>query len=437
MAAEFQGTNRRNDRMPKAVRYTKGSVIYFEGDEDDRIFILQNGVITLATTDIETGSASTEYVKQGEFLGIKSAFGHFPREETAMAASDSLVIIMTIAEFEQIFTTNKQLIMKMLRVFSNQLRAIHRKIESILKSSAHVDQSTGMLEVAKSFYADKQYKSCCDICFKLLKHFPKANNKDVVAKLYSDAKIRVEKTANRPQQPSKPAVMNAKEASDSAVLKAFSLPSFERFAKEFEKDSVIIAEYEPGATFYLIQAGHVQLVKCVNNAKKNLDILHAGEIFGEMAILENTPRSATCVALDTVKALEFNRSNFELLVTGNPQLALMLLRMFCKRIFDQRRRFRVLCIHDLPTRIADVILLFDEMNHSPGTAERSRRFNLTVQDIAHWAGVSVEIAREEMGKFSKRRKIDMYESYIVVNNIADLRRTVDQNLQIRHVTTRT
>jgi CRP-like cAMP-binding protein len=326
--------------------------------------------------------------------------------------------------------------MKMLRVFSNQLRSIHRKIESILKSTADVDQSAGMTQVAKSFYADEQYKSCCDICFKLLKHFPKAKNKEVIAKLYSDAKLRAEKTAKRQQQPSKPAVINSQEASDSAVLKAFSLPSFERFAKEFEKDSVIIAEYEPGATFYLIQEGHVQLVKCVNDAKKNLDILHSGEIFGEMAILENTPRSATCVALDKVKALEFNKENFELLVTGNSQLALMLLRLFCKRIFDQKRRFRVLCIHDLPTRIADVILLFDEMNPVANTAERSRRFNLTVQDIAHWAGVPVEVAREEMGKFSERRKIDIYESHIVVNNIVDLRRTVDQRLQMRHATTR-
>ena len=412
--------------MPRAVRYKKGSVIYFEGDKDDRIFILQNGVITLASTDIETGAASTEYVKQGEFFGVKSAFGHFPREETVMSASDSLVIVMTVAEFEQVFTANKQLIMKMLRVFSNQLRSIHRKIESILKSTANVDQSAGMMKAAKSFYADAQYKSCCDICLKLLKHFPKAGNKEAVAKLYSDSKTRAEKTAKRLQQQSKPV------AAGSSVLKAFSLPSFERFAKVFEKDSVIIAEYEPGATFYLIQEGHVQLVKCVNDAKKNLDILHSGEIFGEMAILENTPRSATCVAIDTVKALEFTKENFELLVTGNSQLALMLLRLFCKRIFDQKRRFRVLCIHDLPARIADVVLLFDEMNPSANTVERSRRFNLTVLDIAHWAGVPVEVAREEMGKFSERRKIDIYESHIVVNNIADLRRTVDQRLQMRY-----
>ena len=46
-----------------------------------------------------------------------------------------------------------------------------------------------------------------------------------------------------------------------------------------------------GDCFYLIQSGRVQLVKCVNGAKKNLDILKPGEFFGEMAILENKARS--------------------------------------------------------------------------------------------------------------------------------------------------
>ena len=59
----------------------------------------------------------------------------------------------------------------------------------------------------------------------------------------------------------------------ATAFKHFSLPAFSRFAKQFEPGSVIISEYEPGDCFYLIQSGQVQLVKCVNGAKKNLDIL--------------------------------------------------------------------------------------------------------------------------------------------------------------------
>ena len=92
---------------------------------------------------------------------------------------------------------------------------------------------------------------------------------------------------------------------------ALDMAIFERFAKTFQKGDIIFCEYEPGDTFYLIQTGRVQIVKIMDDIEKIIDILQPGEIFGEMAILEEAPRSATPVAQDKVKALEFNRENFE------------------------------------------------------------------------------------------------------------------------------
>ncbi|MDI9386809.1 MAG: cyclic nucleotide-binding domain-containing protein, partial [Spirochaetota bacterium] len=56
--------------MPKAMNYTKGSIIYFSGDKDDRIFILQKGSVILTSIDIETNVPVTEYIRQGEFFGV-------------------------------------------------------------------------------------------------------------------------------------------------------------------------------------------------------------------------------------------------------------------------------------------------------------------------------------------------------------------------------
>ena len=194
---------------------------------------------------------------------------------------------------------------------------------------------------------------------------------------------------------------------------------------------VIISEYEPGDTFYLIQTGTVQLLKCVNGTQKNLDILKPGEFFGEMAILDNSPRSATCTAKTNVKCLEFSKENFETLVTGNPQLAINLLKLFCKRINDQKRRFKILVIDDLQIRISDVFLLFNEMYPPLSPNEKSRKFNVTVNDIAHWAGLSPEVAREEINKLVDRRKIELYDNYIEVNNLADMKRLVENHVNNR------
>ncbi len=403
--------------MPKAMQYTKGSVIYFEGDHDDRVFIMQAGAVVLQSTDIETGEPVIEQVKSGEFFGVKSAFGHFGREETATALVPTVAVALTVQEFEVLFSNNKQLIMKMLRVFSNQLRQIHKKTESILNNVA-ADQQSGMLSVAKSFYDDEHYRSAADVYLKFLTRYPQYPRKEEIAKLYQDCKIRYE----RMEAQSKRSFIDNSGSEDEGSLKIFSLPAFERFAKEYEPGQVIIAEYEPGDSFYLIQSGRVQLVKCVNGNSKNLDILKPGEFFGEMAILDKSPRSATCMAAGHVKCLEFNKENFELLITGNPQTALVLLKLFCKRIYDQKRRFRILCIKDLQARLADVFLMLDEMNPVGNPSEKTRRFNVTLSDMAHWSGLTQEVTRDEINKLVEKRKIEVFDSYIIVSNIVDMRR---------------
>ncbi len=406
--------------MPKAMQYTKGSVIYFEGDHDDRIFIMQQGSVLLTSTDIESGLPVAEQVKSGEFFGVKSAFGHFGREETATALVPTIAVTLTVQEFEHLFSNNKQLIMKMLRVFSNQLRQIHKKTESILNNIAE-DQQTGMLAVAKCFTDDEAYRSACDIYIKFLKRYPNATNKEEVAKLYSEAKMRNDRAMAHARTKD---TVESIDPEDSS-LKVFSLPAFERFAKQYEPGEVIISEYEPGDSFYLIQSGKVQLVKLVNGSLKNLDILKPGEFFGEMAILDNSARSATCMASGPVKCLEFNKENFELLITGNPQIALVLLKLFCKRIYDQKRRFRILCIKDLQARLADVFLMLDEMNPTLNPNEKTRKFHVTMADIAHWAGLSAEVTRDEINKLVEKRKIEVYDGYMIVTNIVDMKRTYE------------
>ena len=99
---------------------------------------------------------------------------------------------------------------------------------------------------------------------------------------------------------------------------------------------------------------------------------------------------------------------------------------FCKRIYDQKRRLKILVLQDKQARIADVFLMFDEINPVSNPNERSRQFNLTMQDLAHWAGLSLDEVRDEMNKFIEKRRIDVYDGYMIVNNIMDLKRFVDQ-----------
>jgi len=203
------------------------------------------------------------------------------------------------------------------------------------------------------------------------------------------------------------------------------MAAFGRFAKTFQPGEMIFSEFEPGDNFYLIQAGRVQLVKLIGDIEKTLDILQPSEMFGEMAILENSPRSATAIALDTVKVLEFNSKNFDILMMGNPQIALKLLKMFCKRIYDSKRRFMILTLDEPPAKIADVFLMLDESQPDIDRTSERREFKTTVDNIAQWAGMTVNQTREIMSNFVTQRRMEMYSDRIVVKNINDFSRFVN------------
>ncbi len=206
---------------------------------------------------------------------------------------------------------------------------------------------------------------------------------------------------------------------------ALDLSVFERFAKTFQKNDIIFCEYEPGDNFYLIQSGRVEINKIIENIEKTIDILYPGEVFVEMAILEGAPRSASAIALDQVKVLEFNRENFEILMMGNPQIALKLLKLFTKRIYDQKRRFMILTLEDEQARVADVFLMLNETSTVEAPSEEVREFKTSVDDIAHWAGMSPEKCRTILNHFMVQRRVDIYEDKIVVRNISDFIRFVN------------
>lgn len=407
--------------MPKVMQYNKGAIIYFAGDHDERVFILQKGCVVISSTDIESNLPVTEQIKNGEFFGVKSALGHFPREETATVLMDSVCIALTVQEFENIFSSNKALILKMLRVFSNQLRHVHTQMEEILNKGKDVNRQSGLLSVAQAFYDDEKWRSCADVCLAYLKRYPGTPDEGAVKKMFVTSQARAESASRFSASDT---VAEGAVSGDKS-LKVFELPAFDRFTKKYEPGQVIIAEFEPGESFYLIQKGTVQLVKCVNGQNKNLDILKPGEFFGEMAILDNSPRSATCLALGNVQCLEFNKANFELLITGNPQIALNILKLFCKRIYDQKRRFKILVIQDPQARVADVFCMLNEMNPPANTNEKQRRFNVTVQDVAQWAALPLQKTMEELNNFASARKIEIFESNIIVTNIAAMKRIVD------------
>ncbi|MDH5716058.1 MAG: cyclic nucleotide-binding domain-containing protein [Spirochaetia bacterium] len=140
---------------PVKRTYKAGSIIYFEGDrgeKGDEVYVLQEGKIRLISTGLDLVTENKEDVKRGEFFGVKSAMGHYPREETAQVIADSTVLVFKTPLFEAFSLKNPRLVLQMLKVFSSQLRKIHRKVRETLGEYDITDTSIELMKVAEYYY---------------------------------------------------------------------------------------------------------------------------------------------------------------------------------------------------------------------------------------------------------------------------------------------
>jgi len=90
--------------------------------------------------------------------------------------------------------------------------------------------------------------------------------------------------------------------------------------RTFRKDEIIIKQGEPGTLFYIISKGKVKVVKEKFFKKTQLAELGAGSFFGEMALIEDFPRTATIVGEEAGEMYTLSHEAFESVLLNNPQV---------------------------------------------------------------------------------------------------------------------
>jgi len=94
----------------------------------------------------------------------------------------------------------------------------------------------------------------------------------------------------------------------------------------------IVREGEAGDCMYVIQEGEVDVLRLVDGEQMVVDRMGAGDIFGEIAIVEKTVRSSTVRAVNEVRAITVDRETFLRRVKEDPSLALNVLRVMAGRV---------------------------------------------------------------------------------------------------------
>jgi len=160
-------------------RYKHGSIIYFEGEKSNFIYILKSGRVILTSIKIDSGEEVKEEVRKGEFFGVKSAIGKYPREETAQTIGETQLLVLTMADFERLLLKNVGLVIKMLRIFSNQLRRVGKMQREVLGEIDSVNPAEELFKIGEYYNKAGKVEQALYSYKRHMEHYPGTKFSDV------------------------------------------------------------------------------------------------------------------------------------------------------------------------------------------------------------------------------------------------------------------
>jgi len=196
-------------------------------------------------------------------------------------------------------------------------------------------------------------------------------------------------------------------------------PLFSRFGREFHAGDVLFHEGELGEEMYVIQSGTVEITKKTGDVDLPIATLGRGDFLGEMAILNDKPRTATARAQDDVRCLVLDARTLETMIKNNSEIALRLIKKLASRLDAADSLVQILLNPDPQAR---VLLALRRAAESFG--ERSGdgiRVRTTVDQLAREVGVEATQVNDVLWRLHRMHIVqDPGDGSLVVTDLGKL-----------------
>ncbi len=187
--------------------------------------------------------------------------------------------------------------------------------------------------------------------------------------------------------------------------------------EEVKKRQPLYLTGDPSRNVYLLKRGRVKIANTAPSGKEvTFDILEPGEVFGELDVLEDAPRSTSAEALDDALICVIPRKDFDQYLAMHPTVMFKLTKLIGLRLKKIQSRVEDLIFRDVPARLAH---LLSELSKTEGVAEKQGvrlKVKLTHQEMANLIGCSRETVSTTMGQFRDDGLIQMDGRAITIVN---------------------
>jgi CRP-like cAMP-binding protein len=194
-----------------------------------------------------------------------------------------------------------------------------------------------------------------------------------------------------------------------------------RYAKHttLKRGTTIFSKGDPGTSLIAVVSGTVKIsISSADGRNAILNLIGPGELFGEMSVLSNHPRSADATANTNCELFVIDRREFLPFVRSQPSLAMKFIELLCAKVRSTSDQVEQLILQDLPGRLASALLRLSEKH--PGEPQ-GRTITITQQELSEMVGMTRESINKQLRAWATRGWVRLEHGAIVVLNAEELK----------------
>lgn len=377
------------------VNFKKNSYIIVEGKQKaDYFYIIRNGSVRVYKEVEVVEEEGGNVLQPGDFFGVVSTMSSHSHIETAQALSDVTLIQVHRDQFGLLIERNTPVAMKIIQQFSKKMRYLDEALTRLtLKGDSSQEDERHLFAVAEYYARQSLYNQAYYAYHQYIKYCKGGENiviaKERMAKIRPYAKV------------------------------VYLDGSEDEFNRTYPKDTMIFSEGQPGKELYIIQTGSVKISKIVNDKEVMLALLKPGDIFGEMSLLEDKPRSASAIAHENAVLLAVNKANFKRMVASQPQLITRLTQLLSERIWFIYKQLANTQISDSLGKMYDALAIQLEKLRVP-VSNKSYTFDFGPKDLINMVGLSKSDGSQLVKQLFSNKRLKIVDNKIHITDIEEI-----------------
>lgn len=187
--------------------------------------------------------------------------------------------------------------------------------------------------------------------------------------------------------------------------------------RRFNTDQIIFHLGDPGGLLYIITSGKVKISYSNPDGQEALlAILGPGDFFGELSLLDSSPRSATAAAIEPTETYTLDGSAFNLFLDSTPGFAHHVLSVLATRVRSLNNQLSDIFFLDLPARLARTLLRLADQYGKPSDRGIQIDLALTQTDLAEMTGGTRVSINKALGRFRRSKWVEVSGRHFTIRD---------------------